>query len=141
MSFSGGQNYVEFLTATYNDSLLLTYDIAVAGASVDSNIVAPVVETTDFVGQIDMFNANAANRTRTGPWTGDNSLFVLWFAVNDVNLGYDTVNGTDALNKLYDTDLGKYFELIEGLYNAGARNFAILNCPRMFAAEVMLSCR
>ena len=40
---SNGPNWVDYLTVKYNQSLVETYNIAFGGATIDSDLVAPLV--------------------------------------------------------------------------------------------------
>ncbi|KAF2095286.1 hypothetical protein NA57DRAFT_79775 [Rhizodiscina lignyota] len=133
-SSSGGENWVEFLTATYNRSLTLTYDIAVGGATVESSLIPPAVETVDLGGQLSTWEKDAEQHERTGAWDADNSLFLLWFAVNDVNQGFNLTSDQDSL---YEQDMTIYFDHAISLYDRGAKNFVFLNCPPIHRSPVV----
>lgn len=124
---TGNLNWVEHLSTTYNNSLMLTYDLAAGGALVNKTLIDPVVSTTDLVGQVSLWNSNAEKHQKTGAWTKDNTLFAIWLGVNDVYRGYNT---TSDLDTLYQTDLNQLFTQAIHLYNNGAKNFIFLSVPR-----------
>lgn len=89
----GNSNYtkpvwVNFLTSLYNTTVLRTYDLAVGGSTVDRSIVNPQFTTaTSFKQQVqDVFvpNYGKGNREPTESFTSDNSLFAVWFGINDI---------------------------------------------------------
>jgi hypothetical protein len=71
-----GENFVGFDTVTYNKSLILTYDYAVGGATIDPILVAPI--TLSLPDEVDQFLAGAAKKPATSRWTSENSLFSVW---------------------------------------------------------------
>lgn len=78
-----------------------------------------VDQTTEFVDNLSPAPSDA-------PWTADNSLFALWFGVNDIGNSYWLSNETEVINAIFDS----YFAQAQLLYKAGARNFLFLTCPR-----------
>lgn len=69
----------------YNTSLVLTYNYAYGGATIDASLVAPyeptVLSLTDQVGE---FLDTAAST----PWTSGNALFSIWIGINDIGNRY-----------------------------------------------------
>ncbi len=124
---AGGLTWAEFLATQFNTSLTLTFNFAVAGATVDNSIVAAYMPTVpSIVDQVGTWTKNLAPKPSYAPWTGDSALFALWIGVNDVGNSY-TKSGEDVL---VSKDMDRYFEQLEILYKGGARNFALLNIPR-----------
>lgn len=79
-----------------------------------------------FVDQVTEFTNSVASQPSTTPWTSENALFGAWLGVNDVANIYYQSNVNDVL----DAIMASYFKQLQILYDAGARNFAILGVPR-----------
>jgi phospholipase/lecithinase/hemolysin len=110
----------------YNASILLTYDLAYGGATIDSSLVAPYLPTVSSVAQQienEWFPTYAAQDPAV-EWSSDNALFAIFDGINDVGNSYWKNN--TALN---DAIFAVYRGLVDELYQAGARNFAFLNVP------------
>jgi len=126
---SNGPNWVDFLTIQYNSSLILTYNLAYGGATVDSSLVQPFQPTVLSVSQQieDEFIPTYASSPAIAPWSPKDTLFAVFIGINDVGNSYGQgVPATTTLNKLiFDV----YSGLIQELYNTGARNFLFLNVP------------
>lgn len=119
-----GPNWVEFLTTTYNKSLLLTYDFAVGGATIDSNLVVPYSSTVvSMKDQVATFLANYSNKPPAAPWTDQESLFAFFIGINDLIFGA-AYNETAR-----DLEWVEYADLIDQVYRTGARNFMFLMVP------------
>jgi len=112
----------------YNSSLLYSYNFAYGGATVNASLVEPYTPTVkSFIDQVKQFSDSIASHPSYAPWTADTSLFAIWLGVNDVGNSYYTANVSAALlPKIMDS----YFSQVEILYEAGARNFALLSVPR-----------
>ncbi|KAG8781468.1 hypothetical protein FRC12_021875 [Ceratobasidium sp. 428] len=101
-------NWVGYMTNGFNISNLLAFDYAIAGNNI-----------TGFTSQIqNEFVPTAGQRPESSPWTADNSVFVSWIGINDINEGEDTAS---AINLIMQQQ--------QNLYNLGARNFVIINMP------------
>jgi len=78
---------VDYVTTTYNNSEVLTYNYAYGGAVIDRNLVAPyepsVVTLTEQIQ--DQFLAQ--QETIEG-WTSENALFSIWIGINDIGNNY-----------------------------------------------------
>jgi len=126
---SNGPNWVDFLTVEYNASLILTYNMAFGGATVDSSLVAPFEPTVLSVAEqiLDEFFPSYAASPSDAPWSPEDTLFAVFIGINDVGNSYgDGVPASTTLNGLiFDV----YSGLIQTLYNTGARNFLFLNVP------------
>ncbi|KAF8181809.1 hypothetical protein BJ912DRAFT_605219 [Pholiota molesta] len=136
-SATGGANWVGYLTATNNKSLIYTYNYAYGGATIDATLVAPyettVLSVTD---QVNEFLSTAASKPASTPWTSANSLFSVWIGVNDIGNSYYASGDRGAFS---DTLLNAEFALIQKLYNAGARNFLWGNVPPIDRSPMMLA--
>ncbi|KAK2464397.1 hypothetical protein APHAL10511_003545 [Amanita phalloides] len=128
----GGENWVDILTTAYNKSLVLTYNFAKGGATIDSKFVTPGqgVSLTDEVNTFLHFSG----MPKPTPWDAQNTLFSFWIGINDIGYSYDLGGNRDAFS---DTLLDAYFVLVEN--RAGARNYLFINVPPMERSPHFLS--
>ncbi|PAV23139.1 carbohydrate esterase family 16 [Pyrrhoderma noxium] len=129
----GGTNWIDVDTVTFNNSLILTYNYAYGGATIDASLVpSMVLSMTD---QVNQFLTGAANRPSTTPWTSENSLFSFWIGINDLGNSYSKGGDRDAFS---DTLLDAYFALVQKIVSTGwvvlicavgGRNFLFINVP------------
>ncbi|KAI4161073.1 MAG: hypothetical protein LQ342_005236 [Letrouitia transgressa] len=123
---SDGPNYVDFLTSTYNQSFIRTYNLGYGGATIDPSLVSSpyglIVQSFQQQVQEEFLPVYASNPSV--PWTSADSLFTVFFGINDVILSHAGRNSSlnYALIKSYEN-------LVHQLYAAGARNFIFLNVP------------
>ncbi|ROW17097.1 hypothetical protein VPNG_01397 [Cytospora leucostoma] len=133
---SGGLNWVGFLVSEFNDSTLLSYNFAYGGATTAADLVAPYESSVlSFVDQVTEFSESIAAHPSYAPWTAANTLVGVWIGVNDVGNIYYRSNVTDILNAV----ITRYFEQIQIIYDAGARNFFLLSCPPINETPAMLA--
>jgi len=133
----GGVNWVDVVTTVYNKSLLLTYNFAYGGATIDASLVAPYVPTVlSLTDQVNEFLNNYSSKPSTAPWTTDNTLFSIWIGINDIGNSYSRTGDRFAFN---DVLLNAYFSLVQKLYNTGARNFLFINVPPVYRSPLMLA--
>lgn len=110
-----------------NTSTLLTYNFAYGGATTDSSLVTPYDPSVkSFVDQVGQFSSSIASHPSYAPWTAANTLVGVWIGVNDVGNTYWLSNVTDVVTAV----VNRYFEEVQIIYNAGARNFVLLSVPR-----------
>ena len=65
--------------------MILTYNYAYGGATIDASLVAPYESTVlSMTDQVNQFLAGAATKPSTAPWTSDNALFSYWIGINDI---------------------------------------------------------
>jgi len=129
----GGANYVDYLTTQNNNSLILNYNFAVGGATIDNTIVnGNVLSVTD---QVAEFKSSIASKPASTPWTSSNTLFSVWIGINDIGNSYSNGGGSTFNAKL----ITAYFGLVQQLYNSGARNFLFINVPPVDRSPLMLS--
>lgn len=76
--------------------------------------------------QVKIFLDFIDKQPKNVPWTKSNALVGVWIGVNDVGNSYYRENSTDILKR----DVARYFELLQQLYDAGLRKFALLSVPR-----------
>lgn len=73
----------------YNNSLILTYNYAYGGATINASLVEPYETTVlSFVDQVNQFMTTVASKPASAPWTSENSLFSAWFGINDIGNSY-----------------------------------------------------
>ncbi|KAL4783824.1 hypothetical protein BJX76DRAFT_357609 [Aspergillus varians] len=123
---AGGANWIGDLVGTYNNSLLLNYNFAYGGATVNASLVAPYIpEVYSLIDQVGEFKQYLSPPPPYAQWTAKNTLFAVWEGVNDVGGSWYQPDpdalATEILNQL--------FEQIELVYAGGARNFALLTVP------------
>ena len=115
-----------------NTSLLLSYNLAYGGATVDSALVPPIFWTVHSMrDQVSEFSENLAAKPSYAPWTTENTLVGVWMGVNDVGNSYPRQDAFSIYRKVMAT----YFELLQVLYDAGVRKFALLLVPRKPSAS------
>ncbi|RYP78932.1 hypothetical protein DL771_000317 [Monosporascus sp. 5C6A] len=120
---SGGLNWVGQVTSQLNNSLILTYDFAVTGATTDKQLVDTYASDC-FDDQVDTFHSSLARKPSYAPWTPGNTLAAVWIGINDVG-----ENFWDRRPTPIDTILDRYFELLHTLYGDGVRKFVLLTIP------------
>ncbi|OSC98462.1 carbohydrate esterase family 16 protein [Trametes coccinea BRFM310] len=132
----GGVNWIDLDTVVYNNSLILTYNYAYGGATINASLVAPYEPTVlSLIDQVNQFLAGAANKPATAPWTSENALFSVWIGINDLGNSYYEPGDRDAFS---DTLLDSYFGQIQELFNVGARNFLFINVPPTDRSPLMI---
>ncbi|KAL9576427.1 MAG: hypothetical protein Q9212_007104, partial [Teloschistes hypoglaucus] len=117
-----GPNWVHHLGAHYNESRMNVYDLGVGGAVVDS-AVNHALPPNDFVTQVGSTFAQHYGSRQDADWTSENSLFAIFFAINDVDGTFDrTPSPNEHIFSVFTS-------LIDQLHTFGAHNFLILNVP------------
>jgi phospholipase/lecithinase/hemolysin len=133
---SNGPNWVGFLTTTYNQSKILTYNLAYGGATVDSALVTPYAPTV--ISMKDQVQTQYlpiyGSHPSTAPWTASSSLFAFFIGINDVGNSWWLNNAT-----LYDTIFSEYAGLLNQIYDTGARNFLFLSVPPVNLSPLILN--
>ena len=82
------------MTTVYNKSLVLTYNLAYGGATIDANLVTPYLPTVkSLTDQVNQFLASYVDSPASQSWASENTLFSVWIGINDIgnswNLGGD----------------------------------------------------
>ncbi|POS75545.1 cellulose-binding GDSL lipase/acylhydrolase [Diaporthe helianthi] len=132
---AGGLNWVGMLASQLNTSTLLTYNFAYGGATTDSNLVKPYDPSVkSFVDQVGQFSSSLASHPSYAPWTAANTLVGVWIGVNDVGNSYYLSNVDEVIPSV----IAKYFQLLQIIYDAGARNFVLLSVPPIQYTPLML---
>lgn len=141
--------YSEYVTETYNTSSMRTYNLAVGGSTVDNALVQPnYMGSTSLRQQIrEQFLPRYVLNTEnlTAPWTANDTLFSMWFGINDVVISSGKMQYT-PLDRIFDSYMAS-MQMVRillamknshcskriltpyQLYDAGARNFLLLNIP------------
>ncbi|RAK75167.1 SGNH/GDSL hydrolase family protein [Aspergillus fijiensis CBS 313.89] len=123
---SGGTNWISDIVAKYNNSLLLSYNLAYGGATVNASLVAPYLPTVySIIDQVDEFQEYLSPPPSWAPWDAKNTLFAVWIGVNDVAGSWYQTSAAALEREILD----QLFEQIEHVYQGGARNFALLTVP------------
>ncbi|EJD37816.1 hypothetical protein AURDEDRAFT_173089 [Auricularia subglabra TFB-10046 SS5] len=129
--------YVYHAALNYNTSSTYAYNFARAGATVNATLVTPANPATLIV-QVDEFEESYAGPTPATSlaWTGDNSLFSIWFGINDIGGSY--LRNIDQPS-IIDSVLDSYFFNVKRLVDLGARKILLLNVPPTDRSPLMLA--
>ena len=93
----GGVNWVDVQTTVHNKSLLLTYNYAYGGATINASLVQPYEPTVlSLIDQVNQFMDQAADKPAFAPWTSENALFSVWIGINDIGNSYYQSGDRDA---------------------------------------------
>jgi len=134
---SNGPNWVEFLTSTYNQTAVKTFDLAYGGATIDAALVPPYLYSVlSVVDQVSEFNDYLASKPAGAQWDSANSLFAIWIGINDVGTSVGWTNVTQF--QFYGILMDRLFSQVDELYNMGARNFLFLTVPPVDRAPIFL---
>ena len=118
--------WIDFLIAKYNKTLVLSYNFAYGGATTDASLVTPYESTVlSFVDQTTEFSEYLVPPPSYAPWTASNALFAVWMGVNDVGNAWYQSNWT----AIAEAVVTRYFQEVTIMYDAGARNFLFLTVP------------
>ena len=142
---SNGPNYVDFLSTTYNESDIRTYNFGYGGATIDPALLPSpyglIVQS--FEQQVTQSFLPIYSHGEV-PWSADDTLFTIFFGINDVILSYSQQNSSlnydlikdyeglvNQVNFLFPLPLSIPDVLTSApkLYAAGARNFVFMNVP------------
>ncbi|KAF9260860.1 hypothetical protein L218DRAFT_563735 [Marasmius fiardii PR-910] len=123
----GGPNWIDYMTVQRNNSLILTWNYAYGGATIDATLAPPYTPTVlSMTDQVNQFLNGTAKKPTVAPWTSQNSLFSFWIGINDLSWNWWQQGDRLAYN---DKFLDAYFALVTKLYNVGARNFLFNTVP------------
>lgn len=76
---AGGANWIGNLVGTYNNSLLLNYNLAYGGATVNASLVPPYSpEVLSLIDQVAEFKQYLSPPPPSAPWTANNTLVAVW---------------------------------------------------------------
>ncbi|GAA5820703.1 hypothetical protein JCM11251_003119 [Rhodosporidiobolus azoricus] len=127
---SGGLNWIHYLALSNDATSNSYYDFAGFGATVNNSIVQAASDAPpSFADQVktweEYFVKPEGEETEV-EWTGENSLFTIFFGINDIGFtGFQHLNASDIIPLVVES----YGNLVTKLYNGGARNFLILLMP------------
>ncbi|KAF9773097.1 hypothetical protein IL306_009140 [Fusarium sp. DS 682] len=115
---ANGLNWIGQLTSALNTSLVLTYDFAVTGATVDKEIVATYAQycVDDQVAQFKEYVADKISSADT--------LVAVWIGINDLGEPFWKKSKAPI-----EKTLDRYFELLKTLSETGLKKFALLTVP------------
>ncbi|KAL8389049.1 hypothetical protein RB595_008829 [Gaeumannomyces hyphopodioides] len=133
---SGGLNWAGFLVTQLNASVTYSYNLASGGATTDRTLVQPYQPAVStFVDQLGQFKDSLATRPPWAPWTADDTLAGVWMGVNDVGNAFWSPGVEELLVRI----VGRYFDQLQLLYDAGVRNFVLLGVPPTQKTPAMLA--
>jgi hypothetical protein len=90
-------NWVYHGTATYNTSLVFTYNYAYGGATIDAALVRPLLPIMmSLKDQVNKFLKTAATKSATIPWKSEDALFSVWIGINDIGRTYNLPGDRDV---------------------------------------------
>ncbi|EGU83178.1 hypothetical protein FOXB_06300 [Fusarium oxysporum f. sp. conglutinans Fo5176] len=115
---SAGLNWVGHVTSTLNTSLILTYDFAYSGATVDKKIVNSWAQYS-MSEQVDLYKQYVAPKI-----TKADTLVAFWIGINDVGEAF-----WSKKSALVTECVNRYFELLQVLVNDGYSKFVLLSIP------------
>ncbi|CCT74529.1 related to cellulose-binding GDSL lipase/acylhydrolase [Fusarium fujikuroi] len=115
---SAGLNWVGHVTSTLNTSLILTYDFAYSGATVDKKIVNSWAQYS-MSDQVDLYKQYVAPKI-----TKVDTLVAFWIGINDVGEAF-----WSKKSALVTECVDRYFELLQVLVNDGYSKFVLLSIP------------
>lgn len=125
-TLSAGPTWIGALVRFLAPANTMSYNFARSGAVVNNSryedqYVRCFIEQVD-----DFFRSGVAGK---GRWTAENSVFVSWFGINDINFIQEKrVNEYEEWRKVLDD----YFGQVDRYLMAGARNFVVVGIPREF---------
>lgn len=130
-------NYVYYAAVQYNRSLTYAYNFARAGATINATLVPGGTNLT-LVAQAGEFEEaySGPSPPANVSWSADNSLFSLWFGINDIGGSYNRVANQPSL---HDALVESYFLNLQRLYSLSARKFLLLNVPPTDRSPLMLA--
>ncbi|BCS24928.1 SGNH/GDSL hydrolase family protein [Aspergillus puulaauensis] len=120
---TGGVNWVGYLTTEQNASLVLSYDLAIGGATIDDSLIPS--SQGDLVSQVETFEQAYSSKPDSAPWTAENAVFAFWIGVNDIGAVFYNTDADTFIPQLMD----RLSSLVEQVISAGGRKFLFLNVP------------
>ena len=93
---ANGPNYVDFLTRTYNQSYIQTYNLGYGGATVNPFLVPTAfgASVQTFLSQVEKEFLPLYAKNPEVPWNSSDTLFTIFFGINDVYQSYAAQNDT-----------------------------------------------
>lgn len=133
---ANGPNWVDYLTVKYNASLLLTYNFAYGGATIDSTLVAPYLPIVSSVSEQVEELWFPAYSGKSATWASNDTLFTFFVGINDIRNSRHS--GPEDYRELYVKIFTIWGRRLEKLYAQGARNFLFLNIPPIDRSPLVL---
>ncbi|GAA5937440.1 hypothetical protein JCM3775_006615 [Rhodotorula graminis] len=129
-TMSGGKTWLDEITmsSTFPNLKSAHYNFALSGATASPDVLAVGYPNVSFSDQVGWFLGNFTDQKRADKreWEGSSSIFSVFFGINDVNVhtgwGYPIVDVLEPTFEAYDQSISR-------LYEAGARNFLLMNVP------------
>ncbi|RAK97838.1 putative cellulose-binding GDSL lipase/acylhydrolase [Aspergillus ibericus CBS 121593] len=120
---TNGPNWIGYLTTTENTSLVLSYNLAVGGATIDNSLVSAYAG--DVRSQVKLFEDVYSTKPASAPWTPQNAVFGVWIGINDIGNAFYNTDAETFTPKL----INRLLSLVEEIYENGGRKFLFLNVP------------
>lgn len=128
---ANGPNWPMYLSVIYNTTATLLYDFAISGASIPDGFTVEILNE---------YEPQYASQFGQGPgqWNSDNSIFASWISINDINWCSSLFSSLPSnFSSCLPPRLDMYFDLMDGLYDTGARNYFFVNMPPLFRAPMV----
>jgi len=134
---ANGALWTEYLAAQFNGTVILLYDFAVSGSSIPEGFNDQIKTVYE-----PRYSSLYTNGTPSDvQWSSNSSIFASWIGINDIN--FCTPLFSPDLNVSLDVCLSRrmelYFELMENLYDTGARNYFFVNMPPIDRTPMVLN--
>ncbi|KAI3022375.1 CAZyme family CE16 [Aspergillus niger] len=120
---TNGPNWIGYLTTTENASLVLSYNLAAGGATIDNALVPAY--PGDLASQFRLFEDVYADKPASAPWSAEDAVFGVWIGINDIGNAYYSTDAETYTPKL----ISRLESLVEEVYKNGGRKFLFLNVP------------
>ncbi|GLA37213.1 hypothetical protein AnigIFM63309_004094 [Aspergillus niger] len=120
---TNGPNWIGYLTTTENASLVLSYNLAAGGATIDNALVPAY--PGDLASQFRLFEDVYAAKPASAPWSAEDAVFGVWIGINDIGNAYYSTDAETYTPKL----ISRLESLVEEVYKNGGRKFLFLNVP------------
>ncbi|KAL3248772.1 hypothetical protein ABHI18_011894 [Aspergillus niger] len=120
---TNGPNWIGYLTTTENASLVLSYNLAAGGATIDNALVPAY--PGDLASQFRLFEDVYAAKPASAPWSAEDAVFGVWIGINDIGNAYYSTDAKTYTPKL----ISRLESLVEEVYKNGGRKFLFLNVP------------
>ena len=117
-SSSIDQKWIQYLTMTYNSSAIQTYNMASYGATMDGFV--------RFYHEQFLPHYGIRNHTGATGWNSTNSLFAMFFGINDVRRCTDQPLTKDDCSEIYESLFTIYGFLLEQVSNLGQTVLCLL---------------
>ena len=85
-TMSGGTNYIDFLTMKDNNSLVLSYNFAMSGATISDSVVAAVSpDIHSFQQQVEHYYKPKYSTPggNNAPWSAKDAVFLIFIGINE----------------------------------------------------------